>query len=226
MGYRVGQFRRDQYSKNYYTQLNCSSHNNELSPQGSGTNNWKDSAILLEGNNYFKKDKLYYIRITLTNAPGGETTKILVKMKSTINTNEMIIGEYDWNNATYDIIFSPNNVNYNKIVFEIQRNQSDYLNPTRVATISAYTVYEVTDIIEEFLKKTYTNLLYLDKIGLQGPPGMLFSINGEQMKIGNSGYYELEDIIIGQIGFIPQPTNQTYKDEKNALQYFILDFQY
>lgn len=229
MGYRVGQFRRDQYSKNYYTDLVCTHNLDEISPQGGSSNEWKDSAILLSSNSYFKKDKLYYIKVTLTGASSTNPTKILVKLKSTVNTNEMIVGEYDWNvDTTYEIIFSPNNNNYNKIVFEIQRNQTDYQDPTRVAKIyeNGYKVQEVTDIIEEFLKKTYSSLLYLDKIGLQGPPGMLFSINGEQMRIGSSGYYELEDIIINQIGFIPKRTGKTYKDEKNALEYFILDFQY
>ena len=46
-------------------------------------------------------------------------------------------------------------------------------------------------------------------------------INGEQIRIGKSGIYELNNgIMISFIGFIPK------QSESNKLDYFIMDFEY
>lgn len=49
------------------------------------------------------------------------------------------------------------------------------------------------------LNKTNTNYTRAwDKVGIQGPPGMIFTINDERMQfvLGPSGIYEIENIYI------------------------------
>jgi len=74
------------------------------------------------------------------------------------------------------------------------------------------------------LKQTYSNMTYLTKIGIQGPPSLLMCINGEQIRIGKSGIYEINnDIIkITSISFAPKQATLT----SNEVDYFIMDFEY
>jgi hypothetical protein len=49
-------------------------------------------------------------------------------------------------------------------------------------------------------------------------------INGEQIRIGKTGIYEInhDDIKITSISFVPKVINST----TNELEYFIMDFEY
>ena len=75
---------------------------------------------------------------------------------------------------------------------------------------------EIYNIIN-YLNTSIENKGTLKQIGVQGPPGLLMSINGEPIRIGRSGLYEINNgINTTFIGFIVEA------DEK----YFILDYQY
>jgi len=75
----------------------------------------------------------------------------------------------------------------------------------RVMNIEIKSFTRLIDVIAT-LKNTYSNLAYLTKIGIQGPPSMLMCINGEEIRIGKSGIYEINnDIIkITSISFVPK----------------------
>ena len=73
------------------------------------------------------------------------------------------------------------------------------------------------DNVIDFLSPSISGNRILKQIGIQGPPGLLMSINGEEIRIGRSGLYEITyGINTTFIGFIVEA------DEK----YFILDYQY
>jgi len=74
------------------------------------------------------------------------------------------------------------------------------------------------------LKQTYSNMNHLTKIGIQGPPSLLMCINGEQIRIGATGIYEInrDDIRITSINFVPKES----KFFSDGLDYFIMDFEY
>lgn len=58
----------------------------------------------------------------------------------------------------------------------------------------------------------------LKQIGVQSAPGLPMCIDGEQVRVGRSGIYEINHgITIRFLGFIVQPN-----DDK----YFLLDYQY
>ena len=51
----------------------------------------------------------------------------------------------------------------------------------------------------------------LKQIGVQGPPGLLMSINGEPIRIGRSGLYEINNgINTTFIGFIVEANEKYY----------------
>lgn len=89
-------------------------------------------------------------------------------------------------------------------------------------TVNENNIYLMTNIID-ILTSTY-GLTELIRIGIQGPTGLMMSINGEQIKIGKTGIYELNDINI-------KITYLGFALKENALNVdgydnFILDFEY
>jgi hypothetical protein len=57
------------------------------------------------------------------------------------------------------------------------------------------------------------------KIGVQGPTGLLMCINGEEIRVGPSGLYEIKNgYKVNFIGFI---ITEEFADEQ-----FLLDYQY
>lgn len=130
--------------------------------------------------------------------------------------------------TTFDIVFTPNST-YNLIVFVLARTAEDYniiensqYGRIMDITVNENNIYLMTNIIDT-LTSTY-GLTKLIRIGIQGPTGLMMSINGEQIKIGKTGIYELNDINI-------KITYLGFALKENALNVdgydnFILDFEY
>lgn len=115
------------------------------------------------------------------------------------------------NKAFVNLIFTPND-NYDIIVLDIARTQQDFIkNKTKKMTISNYKLFKIENILPENIN--------IEKIGIQAPSGMMFTINGEEMMIGRTGIYELynKDIPITYLGFVT---------EQNDNKFFIVDYQY
>lgn len=125
-------------------------------------------------------------------------------------------------------MFTPNST-YNLIVFVLARTTEDY-NITEDSqygrimdiTVNKNNIYLMTNIIDT-LASTY-GLAELIRIGVQGPTGLMMSINGEQIKIGKTGIYELNDvnIKITYLGFALKENVLNVDGYDN----FILDFEY
>ena len=108
------------------------------------------------------------------------------------------------------------------ILFELQRELEDY------NIINADGTYgRICNIYIDRLDEVYNVINYLNplinkssllQIGVQSAPGLLMCINGEEIKVGRSGLYEiLNGYKISFIGFIVEPDDN---------KYFILDYQY
>lgn len=130
--------------------------------------------------------------------------------------------------TTFDIVFTPNST-YNLIVFVLARTTEDYniiekLQHGRIMdiTVNENNIYLMTNIIDT-LASTY-GLTELIRIGVQGPTGLMMSINGEQIKVGKTGIYELNDvnIKITYLGFALKENVLNIDGYDN----FILDFEY
>ena len=125
-------------------------------------------------------------------------------------------------------MFTPNST-YNLIVFVLARTTEDYnvienSQHGRIMdiTVNENNIYLMTNIIDT-LASTY-GLTELIRIGIQGPTGLMMSINGEQIKIGKTGIYELNDvnIKITYLGFALKENVLNVDGYDN----FILDFEY
>ena len=91
-----------------------------------------------------------------------------------------------------------------------------------VALEEDYTYTRLTNVLT-FLKSSYNDLEYLTKIGIQGPPSLLMCINREQIRIGKTGIYEINNgINITSISFVPKTSTLS----SDGLDYFIMDFEY
>ncbi|HBP43859.1 MAG TPA: hypothetical protein DD621_04240 [Clostridiales bacterium] len=125
-------------------------------------------------------------------------------------------------------MFTPN-ATYNLIVFVLARTTEDYnviensqYGRIMDITVNENNIYLMTNIIDT-LASTY-GLTELTRIGVQGPTGLMMSINGEQIKIGKTGIYELNDvnIKITYLGFALKDNVLNVDGYDN----FILDFEY
>ena len=83
--------------------------------------------------------------------------------------------------------------------------------------VEVYTVGEIYNVLTTIGQRV------LNKIGVQGPPGLLMCINGEDIRVGPSGIYEINNgYQVTFIGFVIQESDQTL----DRRDYFILDYQY
>lgn len=89
-------------------------------------------------------------------------------------------------------------------------------------TVNENNIYLMKNIIDA-LSSTY-GLTQFIRIGVQGPTGLMMSINGEQIKVGKTGIYELNDtnIKITYLGFVLKENVLNVDGYDN----FILDFEY
>lgn len=234
MSYKFGQFRKSQLSS-YLTPLEYTLNDLRVQSSLSEGVTFIDKGIDLEGNNILQaltnanKQRSYYIRFKIFKQETIQkiTVRLINTEKSqdnvqTIETIEVPIGKTT-DYSTFELILSPNdNHTYNQIYFELNRELIDYntLKPDgtygREMNISIDRLDEVYNVID-FLNTSIENKNTLKQIGVQGPPGLLMSINGEAIRIGRSGLYEINNgINTTFIGFIIEA------DEK----YFILDYQY
>lgn len=182
----------------------------------------------LTGNNIVNNKNSYYLQFEVEKRMDS-VQKFYLKLKNTTQTedNEQLIQEFivpTGNDTMYfEVIFTPN-ATYNQILWELQRTTLDYQSDQgRLMNITVKNFTQLINVIST-LQQTYTNITYLTKIGIQGPPSLLMCINGEQIRIGKSGIYEINNnlIKINFISFIPKQNTLS----SNGIDYFIMDFEY
>ena len=233
MSFQFGQFRRNQLSS-FLTPLSYELTTITSKSTISSAITFVDNILVLSGNNIIKptesdgvRTKNYYIRFKVYKKANPQTIKI--KLANTNKTSDniqvlksiVVEGGRESDYSSYEIVISPNNT-YNRILFELQRELEDY------NTINEDGTYgRICNIYIDRLDEVYNVINYLSslinkssllQIGVQSAPGLLMCINGEEIKVGRSGLYEiLNGYKISFIGFIVEPDDN---------KYFILDYQY
>lgn len=200
----------------------------------------------------------YYLNFNVLRLDSNQT----IYLKAANNNREQLLGTFKIPQKTtaeeekqnFELVFSVND-SYNQIIWQLVRTvREDYTEitintdqvPGRKMTIDA-SLYIVTDLLanasvdnnisQGAIKQKFSNLQYLNKIGIQGPPLMLMSINRQQIRIGKNGIYELNNgINVTSIGFVPKQyeckdkDGNVIKDENNNVvtkkDFFIMDFEY
>ena len=222
--YKIGQFRRSQLDS-YSTPLEIQLSSQPVSDIMSGDILFQDICGNLSDINMMDNQNNYYLRFSVKERADSEQ-RFYLKIRNTTETedNEQLIEEYKIGRGNetihFEVIISPN-ATYNQIIWELQRNIIDYQIATpRVMEIEIDSYTRLIDIFP-ILKSTYADLESLIKIGIQGPPSLLMCINGQQIRIGKSGIYEINNnnVNITSLSFVPKQT-------ANGLDYFIMDFEY
>ena len=234
MSYKFGQFRRSQLPS-YLTPLDYTLNDLYVQSSLSQGVTFVDKGIDLSGNNILQalttsnKQRSYYTRFKIFKQATTQLITIRLinttKNKDNVQTVETIeveagdINDY----STFEFILSPNdNHTYNQIYFELNRELIDYNTQNQDGTYGRKMIITIDRLDEiynviDFLQTSIDNKGVLKQIGVQGPPGLLMSINGEAIKIGRSGLYEINNgINTTFIGFIIEANEK----------YFILDYQY
>lgn len=171
---------------------------------------------------YYMKFKIYkqetsnqIITIKLINT--DKNIDNVQKIK-TLSLNAGLATEY----MTFEMIIAPNS-NYNQICFELTRTSEDFSQVNEDGTYGRTINIEIDNLssiynIINYLNPSIEGKGKLKQIGVQGPSGMLMCINGEEIRIGRTGIYEINyGIAINSIGFVVEPN-----DGKN----FLMDYQY
>ena len=231
MSFQFGQFRRSQLDS-FLTPLKYKLEKDKIKSTISTAITFVDNVVsLTEALKPTEQDgiraKNYYIRFRVYKKSNPQT--IIIKL---INTNKqtdniqnlrtIIVDagrETEYN--TYEIVIPPNN-NYNQIKFELQRELEDYNKKNsdgtygRICKIEVIRLDEIYNVIDYLT--TIINKSALLQIGVQSAPGLLMCINGEEIRVGRSGLYEiLNGYKVTFIGFIVEP---------NDNKHFMLDYQY
>ena len=198
------------------------------------SNNTKfiDSCMLLSGSNVLNSKTSYYLRFRIKQRLDSiQNFTLKLRNSDSVTDNYQNIKTYNVNqgNSTIDfeLIFSPN-ASYNQIIFELNRIALDYITENadgtygRIIEVEVLEFYSIYNVVT-YLSSAYSNLTRLEKIGIQGPPGLMMCINGEEIRIGRTGIYELNNgITVQYIGFIVKESDFT----QDGKDYFIMDFQY
>ena len=232
MSYSIGQFRRTQLTS-YSTNLSfeMSTQENESSITSSDIV-FYDACIQLEGSNILNSQNSYYLKFKI-NMRGDSAQTFNIKLRNSESTedNYQTIKSYNVAQGTgytiFELVISPN-ATYNQVIFELSRIVLDYTTENedgtygRIISAEVLEFYSIYNVIS-YLSSNYSGLTRLTKIGIQGPPGLIMCINGEEIRIGKSGIYEINNgITIHNIGFIVKESDFT----QDGLDYFIMDFQY
>ena len=229
--YHIGQFRRPQLDS-YSTPLSMELGRQQTERASSGDILFYNTCGNLSGDNVMNSQNCYYLRFGVKQRSDSEQTFYLkIRNVSETEDNEQLIDEFKVTRGIgtvyFEVILSPN-ATYNQVLWELQRTALDYrmLNADgtygRVMNVVDYTYTRLIDVLTT-LKSTYTGMEYLTKIGIQGPPSLLMCINREQIRIGKTGIYEINNgINITSISFVPKTSTLS----SDGLDYFIMDFEY
>lgn len=212
--YNIGQFRSSLISS-YSTPINTEQGRQQTSSRGGGDIVFQNYCHNLTSST-MNNINCYYLRFSVVQKSSEQTIYLKIRNTSKTEDNEQLIEEYHiplgTGSKTYQVIISPNDT-YNQILWELQRTPEDYSSGGRVTEVTVENFSQLTDL----LKTRYSNIEYFAKIGIQGPPSLLMSINRQQIRLGRTGVYEINNgIKITSVCFMP----------RNNSDYFIMDFEY
>lgn len=230
MAYKFGQFRKEQYTySNYVKQLD----KNEYLLTSIQTESLESGIIFNDisiRRNFSTVDGSIFIRFAITKRFSRDTNMTIKLAREnasaldTINTQTIANitipkGESSEEMSTpviFDIVVSPSD-NYSQLIFAIDRDQYDYTETSRELIPTHTFILESFGTISNIISTLdIENTGRLKQIGIQSRPGLEMCINGEMIRVGRSGIYELNHgIDITFIGFMPEEDD-----------HFLMDYQY
>ena len=234
MSYAIGQFRRDTLNT-YLNKINFIKQ--EIQTSSSDISEdiaFTDIAFKLEGGVVFDKNKNYYFKLQIKKTQYNQNFQVTLQNIENQNTSVQKIKnfyisakqEQEINDiVVINIVFNPI-VNFTHLVLRLSRTYEDFLIIKQQGQEKKYgRLIEINDEGCEFFQiknilDSLNGISQFKKIGIQGPSGLLMCINGEEIRIGPSGIYQIKNgYKINFMGFI-------ITSENSSDDYFILDYQY
>lgn len=231
---QIGQLRRDQIPiQNYTSPITYTQQLITKDIDISGEEsiiNFYDQCLFLSGENTLSSLFSYYLKFRVKQfTDSTQDFSIKLQTDSVMVDNTQVIRilnvKQGINYTTFELIFNPN-ANYNQLVFELRRQALDFYITNTDGTSGRLMDIEILQFekVLNVIGSIFPGKTLLKKIGIQGPPGLLFCLDGEEIRIGRSGVYELynDDISIAYIGFIIKDSLYT----QDGKDYFIMDYKY
>lgn len=228
MAYQFGQFRKEQYpysnyvkqfDKNEYTLITVEAKTDivagisftDVAIKKSFTPS--DGSMLVRVSaRCFDRDTTITVKLAKDNVSSLSTTNI-----QTIAALELPQrGEAETEFVTFDLIVTPSD-SYAQLIFTIDRDAGDFTGYERKWIPGLEFIVESFGTISNIIPTLdIENKGRLKQIGVQGRAGLEMCINGEMIRVGRSGIYEINHgVDITFIGFIP--------DESD---HFLMDYQF
>lgn len=234
MSYAIGQFRRDTLNT-YLNKINFIKQEIQTSSSDISEDiTFTDIAFKLEGGVVFDKNKNYYFKLQIKKTQYNQNFQVTLQNIENQNTSVQKIKnfyisakqEQEINDiVVINIVFNPI-VNFTHLVLRLSRTYEDFLIIKQQGQEKKYgRLIEINDEGCEFFQiknilDSLNGISQFKKIGIQGPSGLLMCINGEEIRIGPSGIYQIKNgYKINFMGFI-------ITSENSSDDYFILDYQY
>lgn len=226
MSFNFGQFRRDQLPvSDYVSSIEYTKQNYQRKTGTTVQKKFVDNMMVIS--TPMDNTKSYYLQVTINRLPSQQDFSLLLKKSTDDNISQTIdtfsVSSGSSGTETFEFVITPN-IDYDQIVFYLTRISTDYQLSNsdntygRKSTIEILSFSQINDLLT-----TPINHTPLIKIGVQGPTGMLMVINGEPIRIGPSGIYEINNgYKIKTFGVIIKDNNLS----TDGKEYFILDYQY
>ena len=119
--------------------------------------------------------------------------------------------ESEW--TDFEMIFTPL-INFNYILFQLQRRVEDYTIEKRYPRI----VYEELSQVNNIIPAKINSNASLIKMGVQSHPGLMMCVNGEEIHVGRSGIYEVRNGIVSVNSFSVIQAAQEAEADDNYLE--------
>lgn len=173
---------------------------------------------LIEGDVYFKEGN-YCIYVNGSfNPMTADSYRIKTKVFSSFDEDEL-------SDSIYKIegIFSPLKDNtFNRLRFKVHQTVEDYIENGEIGKQLTFGENKLICPLNQLLPPSDLEAgLEIRKIGVWGNQGLRLAINGEEIRIGPSGYYEMDIIPIYRLGVAAGPG--TGAADKND---FTIDYLY
>lgn len=192
MSYAIGQYVKNNVDNHYFMTIlkdgNAKIINDIASTNAAKTFN--DSCLYISNNTLYKNQNYYcHCQIRKMSTVQKFKIKLLnydnkkdIQFVKSITINSGSVNEW----VDVEFIFNPI-VDCNTIVFELERVESDY-QTARVPVI----LYQELSLINNLVNIDKLKATSLLKIGIQANPGFLMCINNEEIRVGNTGIYEIK----------------------------------
>lgn len=230
MTYNIGQLRRNEIT----SYVNPVKYTKKTIINDESIIDFQDICLEMSGDQTVDATSSYYLKFEVSQRPEA-AQDFIIKLKNNdvtidnvqeVKTLKVAAGT---GKISFELIFNPNS-KYNQLIFELQRLALDFYldngdgTSGRKMEINILEFSKIINIVDSYLKGKFSGLTKLKKIGLQGPPGLMFVLDGEEIRIGRTGVYELynDNIEISYIGFIIKDSLFT----QSGKDFFVMDFKY